>query len=80
MKRFLMPLLWVAVGTSTIALTSASAATAGISRGSGPHPARVHVINLHKAYEARLGHVRLGKIAGKFLPLGAKPPGADSEA
>jgi serine protease len=74
MKRFLKLLLWVAAGTSTIALTSASPATAGISQGPGTHPALVHVINLHKAYEARLGHVRLGKIAGKFLPFGAKPP------
>jgi Putative Ig domain/Ricin-type beta-trefoil lectin domain len=74
MKRFLKLLLWVAVGTSTIALASAAPAAAGTSHGLGVHPAQVHVINLHKAYEARLGHVRLGKIAGKFLPLGAKPP------
>jgi hypothetical protein len=81
MKRFLMLLLWVAAGTSIIALTSAGAATAGISQGAGTHrtPARaidlhVHVINLHKAYEARLGHARLGKIAGKFLPFGTKLP------
>jgi serine protease len=74
MKRFLMLLLWVAVGTSTIALTSAGPATAGISQGSGTHPAQVHVINLHKAYESWLGHARLGKIAGKILPVGVKPP------
>jgi Putative Ig domain/Ricin-type beta-trefoil lectin domain len=73
MKRFLQLLLWVAVGTSTIALTSAGPATAGISQGPGIHPGRVHVINLHKAYEARLGHAKLGKIAGKFLPFDAKP-------
>jgi Putative Ig domain/Ricin-type beta-trefoil lectin domain len=74
MKRFLISLLWVAVGISTIALTSAGPATAGISQGSGTHPFQVHVINLHKAYEAWLGHAKLGKIAGEILPVGAKPP------
>src|ERR1700722_1101528 len=81
MKRFLKPLLWVAAGASAIAMISAGPAAAGISRAPGVHSDRVHVINLHKAYEARLGHVKLGKIAGKFLPFGAKPslgPAADT--
>jgi Putative Ig domain/Ricin-type beta-trefoil lectin domain len=81
MKRFLKPLLWVAAGASAIAMISAGSAAAGISRAPGVHPDPVHVINLHKAYEAQLGHVKLGKIAGKVLPVGAKPalgPAADT--
>jgi hypothetical protein len=83
MKRFLV-LSWVAAGTSILALTSAGPATAGISQGTGTHPAQVHVvkpriagsvhvINLHKAYEARLGSAALGKIAGKVPPFGTEP-------
>lgn len=81
MKRFLVLLLWVAAGTSIIALISAGSATAGISQRTGahrvpvhvasPHMAgTVHVINLRKAYEARLGSAPLGKIAGKVPVFG----------
>jgi serine protease len=84
MKRFLVPVLWVAAGTSILALTSTSPAAAGIYPGTGTHRAQahvidshragsVHVINLHKAYEARLGTAALGKIAGKVPPFGAPP-------
>ena len=84
MKRLFRPLLWVVAGTSIIALTSAGSATAGISRAAGTHSVLVpavslakagpiHVINLHRAYEARLGRATLGKIAGKIPPFGTKP-------
>src|SRR5437660_5719924 len=84
MKRFLVLVLWVAAGTSILALTSTGPATAGISQGTGTHRASVHVIkphiagpvhviNLHKAHEARLGGAALGKIAGKVPPFGTEP-------
>jgi serine protease len=84
MKRFLVPVLWVAAGTSILALTSTGPAAAGIYLGTGTHRAQahaidshiigpVHVINLHKAYEARLGSAPLGKIAGKVPPFGTEP-------
>jgi hypothetical protein len=31
------------------------------------------VINLHRAYEARLGHTKPGKISGIVSPLGHRP-------
>jgi serine protease len=84
MKRFLVLVLWVAAGTSILALTSAGQAAAGIPQGTGTHPAQVHVIkpqiagpvhviNLRKAYEARLGSAALGKISGKVPPFGTEP-------
>src|SRR5690242_5614366 len=74
MKRFLMLVLWAAVGASILALTTAGSATAGTAQGTGTHLASVHVINLHRAFEARLGHATLGPIAGIVRPRGTKVP------
>jgi Putative Ig domain/Ricin-type beta-trefoil lectin domain len=84
MKRLLVLVLWVAAGTSILALTSSAPVTAGIHQGTGTHRAQahvphsrpvgpVHVINLHKDYEARLGKAILGNIAGKVPTFGTLP-------
>ena len=84
MKRFLMLLSRMAAGASIVALTSAGSATAGVSPGtradrvpvrvvSVPKAGPVRVLNLHGAFEARLGRATLGKIAGKVPPFGTKP-------
>src|SRR5690348_4872680 len=74
MKRFLMLVLWAAAGTSILALTTTGSATAGTAQGTGTHLSSVHVINLHKAFEARLGHAKLRPIAGIVRPRGTKVP------
>ena len=75
MKRFLMLVLWAAVGTSILALTSAGSASAGTAQGTGTHLASVHVINLHRAFEARLGPAVQGQIAGIVYPnINGKKP------
>jgi hypothetical protein len=73
MKRSLILVPWVAVGISILGLTSASPATARITQGAGTHGATVHVLNLHKAYEARLGHTTQGKPAGIAYARGDEP-------
>src|ERR1700722_15452465 len=84
MKRLLALGLWVAAGTSILALTSTGPVAAGIHQGTGTHrvqtdvihsrrPGPIHVINLHKAYEARLGKAVLGNVAGKVPPFGTEP-------
>jgi putative Ig domain-containing protein/ricin-type beta-trefoil lectin protein len=73
MKRSLILVPWVAVGMSILGLTSASPATARITQGAGTHGAAVHVLNLHKAYEARLGHTTQGKPAGIAYARGDEP-------
>jgi serine protease len=65
-----MLVLWVTVGVSALGLTAASPATAKSAQGAGTHLAAIHVINLHKAYEARLGRTTQGKIAGTVYPVG----------
>jgi hypothetical protein len=73
MKRFLMLLPWVMLGTLILALTSAGSARAGIPHNTGAPRDLAHVINLHKAYEARLGHTTQGKIAGIVYPTNGGP-------
>jgi serine protease len=75
MKRFLLLVLWVAVGILFLALTTAGSATAGTAQGAGAHQAVAHMVNLHKAYEARLGHTKQSRIAGIIYPYvkGKKP-------
>ena len=66
MKRFFVLVPWVAVGILFLALTTAGPAAAGTAQGT--HLAVGHVINLHKAYEARLRHATQGQIAGIVYP------------
>ena len=70
MKRFLLLVPWVAVGILILALTTAGSATAGTAQGTGAHRAVGRVVNLHKAYEARLGHTKKSRIAGIVYPIG----------
>lgn len=74
MKRFLMLAPWVAVGISIIGLTSAGSATARVTQSAGIHHGTVHVINLRKTYEARLGHATVSQIAGIAYAQGDVPP------
>ena len=55
MKRCLVSVPWVAVGVLVLALAAAGPAAAGTAAGAGAHHlATAGVINLHKAFEARL--------------------------
>ena len=74
MRRFLVLVPWVAVGVLVLGLTTAGSATAGTAQGTATHLASVRVVNLHKAYEARLRRTTAqGQIAGIVYPLGAGP-------
>ena len=75
MKRFSMLVPAVAVGISLLGLTTARPATAGIPQGTGTHRVPVRVMNLHKAYEARLGYATAAPIAGVVPPVGTLSPG-----
>jgi len=57
--------------TATFGLTVAAQATAGASAARPAPTARV--INLHRAFEAKLGHVKVGKPAGIVYALGRQP-------
>ena len=59
---------------ATFGLTVAAQATAGASTARPVPPARV--INLHRAFEAKLGHVKVGKPAGIVYALGKQPRAA----
>ena len=56
MKRLLWMVLGVTMGLSSLGMTTAGPAAAGSTQGAGTHRVLAHVINLHKPYEARLGH------------------------
>jgi serine protease len=60
---------------AAVSLSLAGAATTAQARAH-PRPAAhlpaLRMINLHRAYEAELGHVRLGKIAGIVYPVGTR--------
>ena len=76
MKRCLVSVPWVAVGVLVLALAPAGPAVAGTAAGAGAHHlATAGVINLHKAFEARLRQATTaqGQIAGIVYPLGAGP-------
>jgi Ricin-type beta-trefoil lectin domain/Putative Ig domain len=67
-KRFV-----VAGAAACLSLAGAVSTAQAQSR---PHPADqlpgVHVVSLHRAYEARLGHTKPGKISGILYPVGRK--------
>jgi hypothetical protein len=73
MKRFLMLAPCVAMAISIFGLSSVGSATARVTQGAGAHRATVHVINLHKAYEARLGHTTQSQPAGIAYAVGQGP-------
>jgi len=73
MKRSLILVSCLAAGMSILGLTSASSATARVAQGAGTQRTKVHVVNLHKAYEARLGHSTTGKPAGVVYAQGQGP-------
>ena len=52
---------------------SAAAQAPAVSPPRPPPLPRVRVLNLHRAYEARLGHTRPGKIAGIVYARGEQP-------
>ncbi len=60
---------------ATFGLTAAAQATAGASTARPVPPGRV--INLHRAFEAKLGHVKVGKPAGIVYALGKHPKAAN---
>jgi hypothetical protein len=62
----------VAAGMSILGLTTAGSATARIAQRA-QRAGTAHVINLHKAYEARLGHTTQGPIAGIVYGVGQPP-------
>jgi hypothetical protein len=73
MNRFLTLVPSVAAAILTLGLTAAGPAAAGTAQSAGSHGAPVHVINLHRAYEARLGHTKHGRIAGITYARGKQP-------
>jgi Ricin-type beta-trefoil lectin domain/Putative Ig domain len=76
MKRTLSAATWIAAGILIAGLTSAGSATAGTSRSIKTHSPRAQVINLHGAYEARLGHTKPGVISGTTYARGRQPRAA----
>src|SRR5690242_12002209 len=68
----------VVAGLAVFGLAAAPAlAQASTSGGVGPN---VHVVNLHAAYEAHLGHTKPGKIAGILYARGKQPKAANTQA
>src|SRR5262245_41845364 len=66
-----------AASVSLLGVTAAATAQAAPhARPAGQLLHGVRVINLHRAYQARLGHVRPGKISGIAYPLGHRPTAA----
>jgi Ricin-type beta-trefoil lectin domain len=67
---------------ATLGLTAAAQATARTAQAATRHGATARpvppsrVVNLHRAFEARLGHVKVGKIAGIVYARGRQPKAA----
>jgi hypothetical protein len=62
-----------AAAVSLIGVTAAATAQAAPHARPAGHLPGVRVINLHRAYEARLGHTKPGKISGIVYPAGVMP-------
>ena len=60
-----------AAAVSLLGITAAATAQAAPHARPAGHLHGVRVINLHRAYEARLGHVKPGKISGIVYPAGS---------
>src|SRR5262249_19911241 len=65
-----------AASVSLLGVTAAATAQAAPHAAPAGQLHGVRVINLHRAYEARLGHTRPGKISGIAYPLGHRPTAA----
>jgi hypothetical protein len=68
----------VTAGLLICGLADAGSAAAGTTLGAGGHRAGVHVINLHKAFEARLSrlrHTTQSPVLGMTYPKGMGPIG-----
>ena len=61
-----------AASVSLLGITTAAAAQAQPHARPAGHLHGVRVINLHRAYEAQLGHTKPGKISGIVHPFGVK--------
>ncbi len=69
-----------ATAVSLLGITAAATAQAAPHARPAGHLHGVRVINLHRAYEARLGHVKPGKISGIVYPRGHRPKAAAKAA
>ena len=65
-----------AAAVGLLGITAAATAQAAPHARPAGHLHGVRVINLHRAYEARLGHVKPGKISGIVYPQGHRPKAA----
>ena len=61
-----------AASVSLLGVTAAATAQAASHARPAGHLPGVRVVNLHRAYEAQLGHVKPGKISGIVYPAGVK--------
>jgi Ricin-type beta-trefoil lectin domain/Putative Ig domain len=71
--------IFAAVAAASVTLLGAAAAAQAQPQPAG-HLHGVRVVNLHRAYQARLGHAKLGKISGIVYPLGHHRPKAAKAA
>jgi len=71
--------IFAAAAAASVSLLGAAAAAPAQAQPAG-HLRGVKVINLHRAYQARLGHTRPGKISGIVYPLGHHRPKAAATA
>jgi serine protease len=69
-----------AASVSLLGVTAAATAQAASHARPAGHLPGVRVINLHRAYEAQLGHVKPGQISGIVYPLGHRPEAAAKSA
>ena len=69
-----------AASVSLLGVTAATTAQAAPHARPAGHLHWVRVINLHRAYEARLSHVKPGKISGIVYPRGYPPKAAANAA
>ena len=69
-----------AASVSLLGVTAAAIAQAAPHARPAGHLPRVRVVNLHRAYEARLAHVKPGKISGIVYPRGHRPGAAAKSA
>jgi len=65
-----------AASVSLLGVTAAATAQAAPHAAPAGQLPGARVVNLHRAYEARLGHVRPGKISGIAYPRGHRPAAA----